>query len=265
MNEQNPNIPNPNPQTVSTTQSAQREAELKQQLLEAQVADAQLKVEKLKREEAREKLDQELKLRQQTAQTERAELELANLKRESSKANASAQEAMEYTFSEGVNDQSVKAAIKELGELTRRFPGRPLTFILTSPGGSVLHGFALYDYLRSLSKKGHKLTVQVFGMAASMGGILLQAGDVRQIGEASEVLIHEVSSGTMGKVSEQQDRLDFSHHLWDKLAKILSKRAKASGKKNAMTPAQIKKKAYKFDWWLEAKDAVRLGFADEIL
>lgn len=265
----NPSAPSPassaSPAPSSAPALTSREVELRIQLLECQVTDAQLKIEKSRRDEAREKQESDLKLRQLIAQTDRAELELANLHRESAKAKASAQEAMEYTFSEQVTDASVKAAIKELGELSRRFPGRPLTFILTSPGGSVLHGFALYDYLRSLSKKGHKVTVQVFGMAASMGGILLQAGDVRQIGAESEVLIHEVSSGTMGKVSEQQDRLDFSHRLWDKLANILAQRAKASGKKRTMTAAQIKKRAFKYDWWLDAKEAVRLGFADEIL
>lgn len=241
------------------------ESSLRLRLLKAQADDLEFRIEKAKRDDARAEEESTLKMRQLRAQADKAELELANMKRDSARANATAHEAMEYTFSDAVTDASVKAAIAELGTLARRFPGRPLTFILTSPGGSVLHGFALYDYLRSLSKKGHKLTVQVFGMAASMGGILLQAGDVRQIGANSEVLIHEVSSGTQGKVSEQQDRIDFSHRLWDKLAKILSQRAKSTGKKTAMSAAQIKKAAFKYDWWLDAREAVRLGFADQII
>jgi ATP-dependent protease ClpP protease subunit len=271
MSDQNPATHSLTPQPVSAA-----EADLKLRLLQAQVANEEVRLERAKRDDLREKQETELKLRQQQAQTKRAELELANLERESAKANAEQQEARVYTFAEQVSDQSIKQAISEIAKLARRFPGQPLTIRLTSPGGSVYHGFALYDFLRSLSKGGNQIIVEVLGMAASMGGIVLQAGDIRRVGEQAFVLVHEVSSGTEGKVSLQQDRLDQSWRLWDKLAHILSRRAKASFEakaskrkgakvKKAMAPLAIKKKAFKFDWWLDAEEAVALGFADEIM
>ena len=45
---------------------------------------------------------------------------------------------------------------------------------------------------------------------------------------------------------------------WDKLAHILAFRSH-------LTVAEVKRKAYRFDWWLTAKEAVADGFADEIL
>ena len=122
----------------------------------------------------------------------------------------------------------------------------------------MIAGLALFDYIQDLRKSGHHITVVALGMAASMGGILLQAGDKRIVGRHAMVLIHEVASGAQGKVSEMVDSLEFSNKLWDKLAKILSERS-------VMNAGQIKKKAYKKDWWLDAEETVKLGFADEIL
>ena len=46
----------------------------------------------------------------------------------------------------------------------------------------VIAGLALYDFIQTLRRKGHKVTTVSYGMAASMAGILLQAGDVRVMG-----------------------------------------------------------------------------------
>ncbi len=54
-----------------------------------------------------------------------------------------------------------------------------------------------------------------------------------------------------------QDRVDFSKLLWKKCATVLAGRS-------TMTVEEIQSKAFKFDWWLEANEAVELGFADEI-
>ncbi len=260
MSTNDPDLINPAPAQMSSD-----EASVRLRLLETQLEDAELRLEKSKRDDERAEEEAKLRLRQLQLQTERAEIELSNLKRESAKSNAEAQEARNYIFSETVSDLTIKAAISDLGKLSRRFPGQPLTIILTSPGGSVRHGFALYDYLRYMSKQGHEITVIVLGMAASMGGILLQAGDKRIIGQESEVLIHEVSAGTAGNITHMQESVDTFARLWNKLAHILARRAKATGKKNTMTVPQIKKKSKNFDWWLDADEAVKLGFADSIL
>lgn len=212
---------------------AREEADLKIRLLRAQVADAERKAEK-------------------TA------LELENLQRETERARAEAQESLVYNFYDNVNVDSIRTCIAELGKWSRRFPGKPIKIILNSPGGRVLDGLALYDYLRLLRASGHHVTVVALGRAASMGGILLQAGDRRVIGKEALLLIHEVSSGTQGKVSEMQDDLQFTGLLWDKLAKILAERSKLSFR-------QIKARAKRVDWWLDASEAVKLGFADEVL
>lgn len=113
------------------------------------------------------------------------------------------------------------------------------------------------SFILKLRADGHHVTV-IVGQAASMGGILLQAGDKRIIGVSSRVLIHEVSLSTTGNVQKMDDDVEAPKANWDKLAHILAFRSH-------LTVAEVKRKAYRFDWWLTAKEAVADGFADEIL
>jgi ATP-dependent Clp endopeptidase proteolytic subunit ClpP len=234
-----------------------REAKLKLKQLENSVATGTLDLKKRRRDERNAAENSKLDLRTKRAAAEKAEVETKNAKRLAALAEADDMMNGCYTFYQGVMDDSVRPALQDLNKLSRLNPGKPLTITLNSPGGSVLAGLALYDHIRELSARGHHVTVKVRGMAASMGGILLQAGDKRVVGPEALVLIHEVAAGTQGKVSEMQDRVNFSRKLWDKLAVILAKRSK-------MSAEEIQEKAHKFDWWLDAEEALALGFADEI-
>lgn len=148
--------------------------------------------------------------------------------------------------------------MSELGIWSRESPGAPLTVIFNSPGGYVDDGMALYDYLLHLRSLGHSLTTIAMGRAASMGGVLLQSGDVRVMGPNAFLLIHEVAAGTEGKLSQMADDIAFWKRQEGKLLKVLAQRS-------TMTVAQIRRKWHKTDWWLDADQAVELGFADAIL
>jgi ATP-dependent Clp endopeptidase proteolytic subunit ClpP len=162
-----------------------------------------------------------------------------------------------YTFYEQVKSESVSKCMEKLGEWSRRDPGQPIKIILNSPGGSVLDGLALYDYIRELRTLGHQVEVIALGMAASMGGVLLQSGDKRTMGKNAWLLIHEVSTGAIGNISEMEEELEFSKRLQDGIVSILAERS-------SMTTTQIKRKWKKTDWWLSAQEALELGFVDAI-
>jgi ATP-dependent Clp endopeptidase proteolytic subunit ClpP len=163
-----------------------------------------------------------------------------------------------YTFYGAVNALNISTCMAELAIWSREAPGKPLTVIFNSPGGFVDDGMALYDYLLHLRSLGHHITTIALGRAASMGGVLLQAGDTRVIGPNAFVLIHEVAAGTSGKLSEMSDSIAFWKRQEGKLLKILAERS-------TMSVAQIRRKWHKTDWWLDAEEAVELGFADSIL
>src|ERR1700722_18955504 len=62
-----------------------------------------------------------------------------------------------YRFTEDVWDDSVGACIDTVDRWSRLNPGSDIEVVFTSPGGSVYHGLALVDHLRSLSRTGHRI------------------------------------------------------------------------------------------------------------
>lgn len=221
-----------------------REVELSEQLLEEQVHKTHA---------------ERLKFERETALTE---FEVLEYERQERNAKAKHSEAYVYNFVDQVSTSSVKSAIGTLAEWVRRKhqegDERPIQLIFNSPGGNVFAGLALYDALKDIQNKEHVEIVTVArGMAASMAGILLQAGSKRIISENSWILIHEVSDIASGTTSELEDEVMLTKRLQKRLINILAERS-------TMTDKQIDKKWKRKDWWLEAQEAVDLGFADEV-
>jgi ATP-dependent Clp protease protease subunit len=162
-----------------------------------------------------------------------------------------------YRFSDVVGDSSVNKCIEQLETWNRQNDLEDTEIIFYSPGGSILSGFALWDYLRTY-KKNHKLTTTARGYAASMAGILLQAGHHRQMGSESWILIHEGSMGIGGSVGEVEDQVEWSKKLRDRLADILADRS-------TLNARQIKAKWKRKDWWVGSDEALEFGFVDEIV
>lgn len=199
----------------------------------------------------------EIKADQARVHLEQARIGLAEMQREHRDAEASASESGVYHFMNAVGAESSKMCILTLDMWSRRRPGTDFKIVFNSPGGSVFHGLALYDFIDELKDRGHTITTVARGMAASMGGILLQAGDTRIIGANAHMLIHEVSAMEAGKVSEMEEQLEFTKRLQKRCLNILASRS-------TMNPAQISRRWKKHDWWLDANEVVELGFADEI-
>lgn len=199
-----------------------------------------------------------MELRKLELETQRAELELEALRRMERDAAADHRANNVYTFYASVDGESVQQCMAELGRWSRREPGVPMTVIFNSPGGAVLDGLALFDYLRQLRRLGHHVTTIALGRAASMGAVLLQAGDTRVIGENSFLLVHEVSHLSAGKVSELEDSVEFTRRLQKRLLAILADRSTLSEK-------EIQRRWARKEWWLDAEEAVALGLADQLL
>ncbi len=163
-----------------------------------------------------------------------------------------------YTFFTEVTKSSTFKCMEMLGFWNRREPKCKIQIIFNSPGGSVTDGLALYDFLQILKASGHPIEITAIGMAASMAGILLQAGTVRSMGKNAYILIHELSGQSSGKMSEIEDSEAFMKRLQARLLDILASRSKISREKIA---ENWKRK----DWWLDSKEALKLGFVDKVL
>lgn len=215
-------------------------------------------------------------LRQEQLFTENRNLEL-DLTRIKHKRDTETEEARlasndfqrVFVFDDPVNDQAVNSAIAKLDIWRRIDPGCDITLRIYSPGGDVIAGMYLYDYLMSLKRDGHKLITEAFGYAASMGGILLQAGDVRRVGRESYILIHQISFGVRGKVGEVEDEMEFVKKISDRVLDIFAAGAKRAGENGTasdpLTRSQFKKRWERKDWWLTSDEALRWGVVDEVV
>lgn len=175
-----------------------------------------------------------------------------------------------YIFKTGINGASVEDCMKQLRVWTRMDAEKPaaektpLEIWFYSPGGSVIDGMALFDYIQQVKAMGHHVTTGCMGYAASMAGILLQAGHRRVMGRESYVLIHEVAAGAAGKIGEIEDTVEFLKKIEDRVLDIFAERSKGSGCEKPLSKKQIANRWRRKDWWLTSEECIKHGFVDEL-
>jgi ATP-dependent Clp endopeptidase proteolytic subunit ClpP len=169
-----------------------------------------------------------------------------------------------YNFEGPVGDSSVQSCIEELTYWNRSAPDCDIEIIFFSPGGGVIEGMMLFDFIQQLRTAGHNITTTCMGYAASMAGILLQAGDKRVMGRESYILIHEISAGASGKIGEIEDKVEFMKKIQNRVLEIFAARCKGSDAAKPLTKAAIARKWRRKDWWLDSTEALKHGLIDEI-
>ena len=162
-----------------------------------------------------------------------------------------------YRFSSDVNEISVRQAMNKLTEWHRKDPECDIEIVFSSPGGSIIDGFELFDFLQDLRNEGHHITTGSLGMAASMAGVLLQAGDVRWIGHQSWMMIHRAAFGAIGKTYEIEDEVELVKRIEQRCLDIFVSRSKLTNKK-------IQENWDRKDWWIDADECKKLGLVDNI-
>lgn len=157
---------------------------------------------------------------------------------------------------EEVNDASASVVVAELLFLEAQDPDKDIQLYINSPGGSVTAGMAIYDTMQYI--KADVSTICI-GMAASMGAFLLSSGakGKRYILPNAEVMIHQPSAGTQGKVTDME--IDVEHFLRIKqhMNEILAA--------NTGKPVEQVKLDTERDHWLTAEEAKAYGLVDEII
>ncbi len=157
-----------------------------------------------------------------------------------------------------VSDKSGKEVVEKLLYLEAVNPGKDITFYIDTPGGSITSGMAIYDTLQLISSP---ISVVVTGMAASMGSILLCAAPKgkRFVFPHSRVLIHQplLAGRMVAPAVDINIQATEMEKLREELNKILSA---ASGQ-----PLEKITKDTDRDFYLNAKEAIEYGLADEIV
>lgn len=157
---------------------------------------------------------------------------------------------------EEVTEMTANVVVAQLLHLANENPDKDIQLYINSPGGSVYDGLAIYDTMQYIAPDVQTIGI---GLQASMGAFLLSSGakGKRFVLPNARVMIHQPSSGTRGKVTDQEISLRESIALKERLATIM---ADNTGQKLDKIKADMER-----DYWLSAADAVAYGLADEVI
>ncbi|MGB5981392.1 MAG: ATP-dependent Clp protease proteolytic subunit [Nonlabens sp.] len=156
----------------------------------------------------------------------------------------------------GVNDQVANIVQAQLLFLESTDANKDIQIYINSPGGSVYAGLGIYDTMQFI--KPDVATICT-GMAASMGAVLLCAGEKgkRSALPHSRVMIHQVSGGAQGQASDILITAQEVVKLREELYTII---AKHSGKEYEEVQEDSDR-----DFWMRADEALEYGMIDEVL
>lgn len=157
---------------------------------------------------------------------------------------------------EEVNEATANVVVAELLHLANEDPNKDIQLYINSPGGSVYDGLAIYDTMQYIKPDVQTIGI---GLQASMGAFLLSSGakGKRFVLPNARVMIHQPSSGTQGKVTDQEITLRESILLKERLAEML---AKNTGQKLAKVKADMER-----DFWMSGEEAVKYGVIDGVI
>ena len=159
-------------------------------------------------------------------------------------------------LSDQVNDTTASLVVAQLLFLESQDSEKDISLYINSPGGSVTAGLAIYDTMNYIKCDVSTICV---GMAASMGAFLLSSGakGKRIALPNAEIMIHQPSAGTQGKVTDME--IDVEHFL--RIKKNLNEILAA----NTGKTAEEIKAASERDHWMTADEAKDFGLVDKII
>ena len=159
-------------------------------------------------------------------------------------------------FGDEVNSATANIVVAQLLHLAFEDPKKDIKLYINSPGGSVYDGLAIIDTMNYIEPDVQTIGI---GLQASMGAMLLSAGakGKRYVLPNSRIMIHQPSSGTQGKITDQEIALKEGIYLKQKLAEML---AKNTGKDIKQVIKDMDR-----DNWMSAEEAKAYGLVDEVL
>ncbi len=154
-----------------------------------------------------------------------------------------------------VTDYSANVIQAQLLYLDSVDNSRDISLYLNTPGGSVYAGLGIYDTMQFISAKVSTICT---GMAASMGAILLVAGEkgMRAALPHSRVMIHQPMGGIQGQASDIEITAREILKLKNELYQII---ADHSGQPMDKIIADADR-----DYWMTSQEALDYGMIDKI-
>ena len=156
----------------------------------------------------------------------------------------------------GVDDHVANLIIAQLLFLQSEDPKADIALYINSPGGHVSAGLAILDTMNHIKPDVSTICV---GMAASMGSILLSAGEKgkRFALQNSEIMIHQPMGGAQGQATDIEISAKHILRIRGTLNKILTKN---TGQKLTQIEKDVDR-----DFFMTSDEAKKYGIVDKIL
>ena len=155
-----------------------------------------------------------------------------------------------------IDDHLASVVVAQLLFLEAEDPEKDINIYINSPGGSVTAGTGIYDTMNYVKPD---IATICFGMAASMGAVLLAAGTKgkRFALPSAEIMIHQPLGGAKGQASDIKIQAEWMQKTKEKLNTILSE---ATGQ-----PYETIVRDTDRDNFMSASEAVEYGLVDKVL
>lgn len=155
-----------------------------------------------------------------------------------------------------VNQVTANLVVAQLLFLQAEDPKKDIFFYINSPGGSAYDAMAIYDTMQYVTNDIQTVGI---GIQASAAAFLLGSGTKgkRFALPNATVMIHQPSSGTRGKVTDQEIDLKESLRIKKVMEEIM---AKNSGQKVEKVHEDMER-----DFWMTAQEAKKYGLVDDVI
>lgn len=157
---------------------------------------------------------------------------------------------------DAVNEHTANLVVAQLLFLANEDSKKDISLYINSPGGSVYDALAIYDTMQFVQPD---IATVGIGVQASAAAFLLSSGTKgkRSLLEHATVMIHQPSSGTRGKVTDQEIDLKEALRVKKLLEEIM---AKNTGQKIDRIHEDMER-----DKWMTAQESKKYGLVDEII
>ncbi len=155
-----------------------------------------------------------------------------------------------------VQDSMATLIVAQLLFLESENPEKEISMYINSPGGVVTSGLSIYDTMQYIRPKVSTLCI---GQAASMGSLLLTAGEagMRHVTPNARIMIHQPSGGFQGQATDIEIHAQEILNLKKRLNNLY---VKHTGQKLAAI-----EKGMERDNFMSAEDAKKFGLVDEVI
>jgi ATP-dependent Clp protease protease subunit len=155
-----------------------------------------------------------------------------------------------------VNEASANIIVAQFLFLHAEDPKKDIFFYINSPGGSVYDALAIYDTMKYVTNDVQTVGI---GVQASAAAILMSSGTKgkRYMLPNSTAMIHQPSSGTRGKVTDQEIDLRESLRVKKLIEEIM---AKNTGQTTKKIHEDMER-----DFWMTAEDSKKYGLVDAVI